>query len=131
MNVNDTQANTVLLVDDNPDIQTVISMSLEHFGYQVVCANNGEEAIASAASCLPQIAIIDYGLPDMDGIAVGNEILQLADSDRIVLILFSGSHDAEIRKRAEATGFQAYIIKPVRINSLIEQIQLLESEKTS
>ena len=132
MDVNDKQANTILLVDDNPDIQTVISLSLEHFGYEVICANNGEQAISLTASRKPQIAIIDYGLPDMDGIEVGKRILQLTENDgQVLLILFSGSHDPDIKERADAAGFQTYIVKPIRINSLIEQIQLLESEKTN
>jgi two-component system response regulator PrrA len=130
LDANDSQSKTILLVDDNPDIQTVISISLEHFGYTVVCAASGEEAIASLSTCQPQTAIIDYGLPDTDGIAVGKQIRQLGEgSQQMILILFSGSDDREIQQQADAAGFDAYIVKPIRIHKLLEQLQGFESER--
>lgn len=132
MEANDSQSKTILLVDDNPDIQTVISISLEHFGYSVVSAANGKEAIASFSECLPQIAIIDYGLPDTNGIAVGKQIRQQEEGSRqTIMILFSGSDDREIRQQADAAGFDSYIVKPIRINKLLEQLQGLESERAT
>ena len=130
MDANDSQSKTILLVDDNPDIQTALSISLEHSGYSVVSAANGKEAIASSNACQPQIAIIDYGLPDTDGIAVGKQLRQQEEGGQhIILILFSGSDEREIRQQAEAAGFDAFIVKPIRIHQLLEQLQGLESER--
>lgn len=128
MEANDSQPKTILLVDDNPDIQTVISISLEHFGYSVACASSGKEALSAYSACQPQIAIIDYRLPDTNGIVVGKQIRQQEKgSQRMKMILFSGSDDREVRQQADAAGFDAYIVKPIRINKLREQLQSLES----
>ncbi len=132
MEANELKRPTILLVDDNPDIQTVISLSLEHYGYSVVGAANGEEAISLLSNCQPTVAIIDYRLPDINGIAVGEKIRMLERGDsRMLMILFSGSHDPKIQQQADAAGFDAYIIKPIRVNSLLEQIKRLESEKVN
>ena len=117
---------TVLLVDDNPDIQTVVSMSLEHFGFSVVCVGSGSEALAAITSHQPSLVIIDYGLPDMDGISVGERIRQ-SSGDQVKLILFSGSIDDAIKTRAEAAGFVDYLLKPIRMNELKRRIDRLVS----
>ena len=121
---------TILLVDDHPDIQTVISVSLEHFGYKVFTAGCGQAAIDSLDEVQPDIAIIDYGLPDMDGIEVGKQIRQHRIGDQVILILFSGAHENKVQDQADSVGFAAYLIKPIRMQLLRERLEELESRKS-
>ena len=118
---------TVLLVDDNRDIQTVISISLRHFGFSVVCVGDAQQAIEAVNNHRPSIAIIDYGLPGTDGITLGQQIKQSGWGDQIKLMLFSGSFDADMKARADAAGFEDYLIKPVRMNELKKRLDQLES----
>lgn len=116
----------ILIVDDNPDIQSVLSISLEHFGYLVDTAGDAETALAVLDRNPVHMAIIDYGLPTCDGVELGRRILEHPVGADVRMLLFSGSHDATIAEQATEVGFVAYLVKPLRINVLVEKLQLLE-----
>ena len=129
METSDQKNSKILLVDDNPDIQTVIRISMEHFGYSVTGVENGKSAIEAATANVPDIAIIDFGLPDIDGIAVGEQIRQAVGGEQVALILFTGTHDPELKKRSEQAGFDDYFVKPIRMQALRDRIESLKAGK--
>ncbi len=122
--VNESTSNRlILLVDDYDDIRTVISLSFEQFGYRVIAVGDGASALAMVENNRFDLAIIDLGLPDFDGIELGARIRELANGKQLPLFLFSGRHNSELDARAKAVGFGALILKPVRMDKLLETVQ--------
>ena len=122
--VNESTSNRlILLVDDYDDIQTVISLSFEQFGYRVIAVGDGASALAMVENNRFDLAIIDFGLPDFDGIELGARLRELPNGKQLPLFLFSGRHHTELAERAKAVGFAACILKPVRMEKLLETVQ--------
>jgi DNA-binding response OmpR family regulator len=111
----------VMLIDDNTDIQAVIQISLEQLGYQVTCFSEGKYALDAIDDLQPQIAIVDFGLPDMDGINVGKTIRDRLGNS-VKLIMLSGTSDPDVKQHADEIGFDAFLIKPVRLSVLKSQL---------
>ncbi len=113
---------TILLVDDNADILTVIKLSLELLGYRVFEFSNGHDALEQFETVRPSIAIIDQGLPDLLGLDVGRRIRKLEFGKTCPLILLTGTDCPTLRDDANDAGFCDFLVKPVRINTLSDCI---------
>ena len=102
---------SVLLVEDNDDGRDSLRLVLEQRGQRVWVARNGHEAIEQAQAHLPEVALIDIGLPDMDGYEVARAIRALPGGASIRLVALTG-FSAE-RERSVEAGFDAHLVKPV------------------
>ena len=113
----------VLVVDDNPDIRDSLRMLLVMWGHEVDVASSGEEALALALSIRPDIALVDIGLPGMDGYQVAKAIRQ-ASADwrtKIKLVAVTGYGQPSDRQQALDSGFDGHMLKPVDTD-LLEKI---------
>jgi PAS domain S-box-containing protein len=109
----------VLLVDDHSDVADSLSRLLSVLGYDVRAVRNPLDAIELAEAFRPQIAILDIGLPMMDGYALARELrTRLADSPPM-LIALTGYGQPHDRQRSEASGFALHLVKPIDIDDLI------------
>jgi CheY-like chemotaxis protein/anti-sigma regulatory factor (Ser/Thr protein kinase) len=108
----------VLLVDDCEDALKSLSMVLELEGHSVETADSGTGALRRLATSKPDVAIVDIGLPDMDGFDIAGAIRRDESCNGIHLIALSGYADEAYRDRAIAAGFNAYVVKPLSINQL-------------
>ncbi len=117
----------VLLVDDNVDGVSGLARLLRRRGFQVATAHHGQAALDSAAETPPSVALLDIGLPGMDGYQLAARLRERF-GDRISLYAVSGYGREEDRRRAKAAGFDHYLIKPVDINQLLK---LLADEAAS
>ena len=81
--------NTILIIDDEPSIIKVLTISLEDAGYKVVECNNGKEGGRLAVSVRPELIILDLGLPDIDGKEI---IKQVREWSQIPIIVCSAAH---------------------------------------
>jgi two-component system alkaline phosphatase synthesis response regulator PhoP len=120
---------TILLVDDDPDILQMISYNVEKEGYTVYCAADGEEGIKMAKEVKPDLVLLDVMMPKMDGIEVCHVIRELPNIDQpIIAFLTSRSEDY-----SQIAGFTAggddYITKPIRPRVLISRIEALLRRK--
>lgn len=116
---------TILLVDDDPDILQMISYNLEKEGYTVYSAADGEEGIALAKKVKPDLVLLDVMMPKMDGIEVCQIIRENKDIEQpVIAFLTSRSEDY-----SQIAGFKAggddYITKPIRPRVLISRIEAL------
>jgi CheY-like chemotaxis protein len=114
----------VLVVDDNADAADLVAEFMAYMGYDVAVAHGGQEAMSAAKSFAPNLIFLDLGMPDMDGYQVASE-LRHADwfpPTRIVALTAWG--DRESREKTVACGFDAHLIKPARLESLIAQAEL-------
>jgi CheY-like chemotaxis protein len=107
----------ILLAEDHADCRATLTRLLELLGHQVEEAANGLEAVAKALACAPSVAIIDIGLPYLDGLQVARQ-LRAAFGDRIFLIAHTGYGSPDDYRQGWEAGFDAYLVKPVEIEEL-------------
>lgn len=124
------EKNTVLIIDDEPQIRRLLRVTLEANGYQVVDAANGQEGLVQAAQCRPQVVLLDLGLPDMDGVEV---LKRLREWSRVpVIILSVRDRDAEKAAALDA-GADDYVTKPFGSAELLARLRVAmrHSEKST
>jgi DNA-binding response OmpR family regulator len=112
----------IFLIDDNEDVLAVIKISLEMLGYDVVEFTQGRGAVKKFLAVQPSLAIVDQGLPDIEGLEVGRQLRELETDSRCALILLTGSDGQLLRDRASDIGFDGFLVKPVSIQTLSECI---------
>lgn len=88
-------------------------MALRLAGHEVFDTADGPGAVAEAARCRPEVAIIDIGLPGCDGYEVARNIRRADGGDVMYLIALTGYGQPEDKQRAEDAGFDLHIVKPV------------------
>jgi DNA-binding response OmpR family regulator len=101
----------VLVVEDNPDSRESLRFLLERWGHRVDVAATGPDGLRLATMKPPDVAIIDLGLPLVDGFGVARG-LRAAAGSHITLIACTAWDDSESRMQADAAGFDAYLVKP-------------------
>ena len=107
----------VLLVEDNHDNRTTLRELLEFAGHQVTLAATGPEGVALALEHRPEVALVDIGLPGLDGYQVAQRI-RSALGESLVLIALTGYGQPEDVRRARAAGFDAHLAKPLDLDTL-------------
>ncbi len=113
-------ARRVLVVDDNADAADTLAASLSFIGHEVRTFYNGKDALAEAARWLPDVAILDIGMPDMDGHALALRLRALHAPLR--LIALTGWGQESDLKRAREAGFDLHRTKPVDLADLMAAI---------
>jgi len=99
----------ILLVDDEQDFRETMGAIIEGWGYDVIDISSGKEAIDAVMGKNPDIVILDYMMPDMDGIATLREIREI--DDKIPVIMFTAHPDIKVIKGTEKLGVSAFIPK--------------------
>jgi CheY-like chemotaxis protein len=103
----------VLIVEDNDDARHMLHEALAFNGHEVREARDGASGLALAAESTPDIALIDIGLPDVDGYEVARRLRASPGGRRMGLIAITGYGQAEDQRRAYEAGFDAHLTKPV------------------
>jgi signal transduction histidine kinase/CheY-like chemotaxis protein len=106
----------VVVADDNEDSAEMMRTLLEMDGHSVQVAANGTVALDLITSFMPEVAVLDIGMPGMDGYEVARRVR--AEGKEIYLIAVTGWGQESDRKRAEAAGFDAHITKPASPDDL-------------
>jgi CheY-like chemotaxis protein len=107
----------VLVVEDNPDNRRILQRLLRVWGYHADAAQDGPEGIALALSTRPDVALIDIGLPGLDGYQVAREIRHHL-GDAIHRIALTGYGQPEDRRRTAEAGFDEHLVKPIEPDRL-------------
>jgi CheY-like chemotaxis protein len=114
------EAPSILVVDDEPQVLSVLRYSLENEGYRVRTANDGIEAMLEVADHRPSVMLLDLMMPTMDGWAVLDELAKIPRARRPVVIVVSALSSLRDRARAAELGADAYIAKPFDVDELLE-----------
>ena len=109
---------SLLLVDDNVDASTVLAESLSALGYRVRVAHDGVEALEMARQEAADVAVLDLGLPVMDGYEVAARLRALPGCLHIRLIALTGYGLDSDRHRTRAAGFDEHFVKPIDVDIL-------------
>jgi PAS domain S-box-containing protein len=113
--------NRIAVVDDNKMQAQSMAMLLELMGYQVQTAHDGESAIRMIAEFVPHVALIDIGLPGLNGYELARRLLGLPQLSGITLIAQTGWGRDEDRELSRQAGFQHHLIKPID-HQLLEKL---------
>jgi predicted ATPase/signal transduction histidine kinase/CheY-like chemotaxis protein/tRNA A-37 threonylcarbamoyl transferase component Bud32 len=113
----------VLIVDDNADGAEMIAQFLEVLGYRTATANDGPDALRIAAEFSPQVALLDIGLPVMDGYELAKRFRE--QWAQVKLVAITGYGQESDRERAQRAGFQAHLTKPVNFDVLAKLVETL------
>lgn len=111
---------SVVLVEDNEDIRDSMRELLTELGHQVHDARDGEAGADLILRLAPDLAIVDVGLPLLDGYQVAARVRERFGPDKVRLVAMTGFGQASDRRRALDAGFDAHLVKPADVNALIE-----------
>jgi len=115
----------ILLAEDNEDNRTIYRTILEHSGYTVVEAQDGEAAVRLAAQERPDLILLDISMPLLDGWEAARQIRELPDVPRVPIVALTAHALQQDRARAVAEGFDSYLAKPVEPRRVVEEVRRL------
>jgi CheY-like chemotaxis protein len=118
----------VLVVDDNRDTADGLARLINSFGYEARAVYGGEEAIEETVAFLPDMALIDIGMPDLDGYETVKRIRQHRGNVHIIIVAVTGWSRDEDKRRAYEAGFDLHVAKPMNSDKLKELLALLDPD---
>ncbi|GEN26855.1 hypothetical protein HVA01_05010 [Halovibrio variabilis] len=119
----------VLVVDDEPNIVLSIEFLMEQAGFEVVTADDGEQALAMVNDSQPDLLLLDISLPGISGFDVLERLRgEEATAHLPIIMLTAHGRDVE-REKGLALGADDYITKPFSTQALVEKVQALLSEE--
>lgn len=116
---------TILLVEDNEDNRVVYRTMLNHFGFRVVEATDGGEALRCVRDDRPDLILMDISIPVMDGWETTRTLKADPDTARIPVIAVTAHALESDRARAEEIGFSLFLTKPVEPRRVVAEVRRL------
>lgn len=120
----------IVIVEDNKDIRDLLGLKLRRLGHVVEAAGDGEEGLRLLLSAQPDLALVDLGLPGIDGYEVAKETREKL-GDGIVLVAVSGFGQPEDKRRAIESGFDEHITKPADVREIENILHRFPPRNTS
>jgi PAS domain S-box-containing protein len=108
----------IVIADDNPDVLQAVALMLRLKGFTVVTAINGTDAVEKVRATRPDVALLDIGMPEMDGYEVARRIRQEPWAKGLLLVALTGWGRDRDRQQAADAGFDTHLTKPVDIDVL-------------
>jgi DNA-binding response OmpR family regulator len=118
-------AKTVLIADDDPDIQQLVALRLERAGYRTVLADDGQAALDLALAEPPDLAVIDWSMPRLDGIALTRALRANAATASVPVLLLTAHAQTDDAQTGYEAGADAYVQKPFPADTLREWVTSL------
>lgn len=123
MTSTNSSAKIVLLVEDNEDNLVVYRTILEHVGYRVIEARDGEEGVTQARRQLPDLILMDISIPKMDGWEATQRLKADATTRGIPIIALTAHALEEDRQKAQQAGCDGYLAKPVEPRRVVQEVE--------
>jgi DNA-binding response OmpR family regulator len=118
----------ILAVDDEPLYQHLLKVNLEKEGYEVITANNGEEALDLVSSRHPDLVIMDIMMPKLDGITTSERIRQFSN---VPIIILTARGEEQDRVRGLNIGADDYVVKPFSATEVIARVRAVLRRTTN
>jgi CheY-like chemotaxis protein len=115
----------ILVVDDNHDSALSLAMMLSIMGHDTRTAHDGESAVATAETFLPDVVLLDIGLPKLNGYEVAQRIRKTSWGATMYLIAVTGWGQDEDRQRSSEVGLNLHMVKPVEPSALEKLLETL------
>src|SRR5436309_9071359 len=113
---------SILIVEDEMKIARLVRDYLEHAGFEVLVAGNGEAALASARGTRPDLVVLDLGLPGRDGLDVTRELRR---SSNVPIVMLTARGDESDRIIGLELGADDYVVKPFSPKELVARVRAL------
>jgi len=115
----------ILIIDDEPDILTIIKYRLEKAGYHIITAGDGEEGFDAVKKNKPDLVLLDMRIPKMIGVEVCKKIKSDTELKNIPVVFITASQRTHVAQITEKFGAQDFIIKPFEPEELLSKIRRL------
>lgn len=115
----------ILVVDDNVDAADTLSILLQMSGHALTVAHDGAAALKALTMDVPDVILLDIGLPGMNGYEVAQRVREIPALARTRLIAMTGYGQESDKQAAAEAGFDAHLVKPVDYAVLAEMIEAL------
>jgi signal transduction histidine kinase/ActR/RegA family two-component response regulator len=108
----------ILIVDDNRDAADILAEMLECLGHEVATANDGLQALELAAAFQPQVAVLDIGMPHLNGYELARRLRESFAAEPLLLVAMTGWGQESDRNQSREAGFDLHLVKPVKPSTL-------------
>ncbi|MEP7381991.1 MAG: response regulator [Gemmatimonadota bacterium] len=112
-----------LVVDDNSDSADTLATVLQLIGAEAYCAYSGDAALQCFAQRHPDVVVLDLGMPGKDGFTTCEQVRAQPGGHDAVVIALSGWGGVSDRARSAVAGFDAHLVKPVRVSDLFARVE--------
>ena len=112
------------MVDDNVDAAMLVASALEGHGFEVVVAHDGPQALDAIGHFVPDVAVLDLGLPVMDGYELCAQLRTRRELGRCRFVALTGYGQPRDRVRTHESGFTEHLVKPVKFETLLRAVSL-------
>ena len=123
LRIQDNDVQTILLIEDNPDILENLTEFLEMEGFKILSANNGKKGLELAAAFIPDLIICDVLMYEMDGYEVLHLLLNTTKIKKIPFIFSTSMSEKVDKTEAMKLGAADYIVKPFELNTLLKMVK--------
>lgn len=113
-----TSRRRILIADDNQDAMETLKLLLEMDGHEIHTASNGEAALALADQVIPEVMLLDLGMPGLSGFELATRVRERPWGNQVTLIAITGWGQAEDRRRSHEAGFNHHLTKPIEFSAL-------------
>lgn len=113
----------ILIVEDDPDLHIGLALRLQAAGYSVLSALHGREALETAEREVPDVMILDIGLPGIGGHEVARELGRSPKTREIPIIFLTARHEPNHRVQASESGAAAYLVKPAKPATILAAVE--------
>jgi len=113
----------ILVIDDEPNVRTLLEMRLRHQGYEVLIADNGRKGLQLYRQEHPDVIVLDLRMPELDGVTVLKEIRGVDLKQPV--IIFTGDITPSVERQVRALGVNDFIIKGSSMNLLMDTLKSL------
>ena len=119
----------LILVEDNDGVRKMLARSLELKGFEIATACNGRDGIDAIDEFLPDVAVVDIGLPDINGYELARRVRQNPTHQNLILIAVTGYGRQEDQRKALDAGFDFHCVKPLDPSELVQVLSELQNAK--
>ena len=113
----------ILIADDEIYMVRLLELTFKKGGYEVVSCRDGQEALALAASVLPQLIVLDVIMPGLDGLGALRQLKENSATKKIPVVVLSAKGHALTKVEAELAGAAVFMAKPFSPNQLLGEVQ--------
>jgi signal transduction histidine kinase/ActR/RegA family two-component response regulator len=113
----------VLVVEDRAAVRETLRVLLENMGHEVAVATNGLEGVTQALKLLPDVALVDVGLPGIDGYELARRVRASREGASLFLVALTGYGGTEAQAKALQAGFDLHLVKPLHESDLLRVLE--------
>jgi DNA-binding response OmpR family regulator len=122
------RAATVLVAEDHPELLDLVVATIRKLGFEVVSARDGASAFELACTVRPAVAVLDVGMPGLDGLELTRRLKARPETAHTKILLLTAYADERDRLAGLAAGADEYLTKPFRLEDLTARLRVLAGD---